>query len=85
MVLNNGEGVSPTFSVLPDAKLRNSQRTMSSPIKLTFAELKARDPPFNTWGLYGEDNELGRLNLITPEAVQRGLAAAKHGIRVNLK
>jgi len=41
-------------------------------------------PAFNAWGLYGEDDELGRLNLITPGAVQRGLRAATHGIAINL-
>lgn len=42
-------------------------------------------PPFNAWGLYGSDDELGSLNLITPEAIRRGAKAVKHGICVNLK
>jgi kynurenine formamidase len=31
------------------------------------------------WGRWGADDELGTLNLITPEVVQRGVAAAKTG------
>ena len=42
-------------------------------------------PPYNAWGLYGPDDELGRLNLITPAVVRRGLASAEHGIVINLK
>jgi hypothetical protein len=55
-------------------------------IPCTFDELKERPgPPLNAWGLYGKDDELGRLNLITPEAVKRGRDAIKHGICINLK
>jgi hypothetical protein len=51
----------------------------------SFDDLKKRDgPPLQAWGLYG-DNELGRLNLITPEAVKRGRDAVQHGIPINLK
>ncbi|CAK7212699.1 hypothetical protein SBRCBS47491_001555 [Sporothrix bragantina] len=46
--------------------------------------LRKDGPPYNAWGLYGEDDELGRLNLITPETVQRGIRAAEHGIVINL-
>lgn len=42
-------------------------------------------PPFNAWGLYGAHDELGRLNLITPQAVRRGLTAAQDGTTINLK
>ncbi|ORX36946.1 hypothetical protein BD324DRAFT_651419 [Kockovaella imperatae] len=41
-------------------------------------------PPLNAWGLYGQDDELGRLNLITPEARLKGAKAVKHGIAINL-
>jgi hypothetical protein len=47
--------------------------------------LKKDGPPYNAWGLYGDDDELGRLNLITPEVVQKGRDAVKHGIVINLK
>ncbi|GMK53558.1 hypothetical protein CspeluHIS016_0101440 [Cutaneotrichosporon spelunceum] len=49
----------------------------------TFDELKARDPKFNAWHAYPNE-ELGRLNLITPESIKRGRDAIKHGIAVNL-
>jgi hypothetical protein len=42
-------------------------------------------PAFNAWGLWGPDDELGRLNLITPKAVQRGRDAIKQSEVINLK
>lgn len=50
----------------------------------SFDDLKSRDPPYNAWGLYAND-EWGRTNLITPESIMRGRDAIKHGIAVNLK
>lgn len=47
--------------------------------------IKKDGPPYNAWGLYGPNDELGSLNLITKEAVQRGSKAVKHGLCVNLK
>ena len=52
-----------------------------------FEELPLRrpGPPFNAWDLFGRDDELGRLNLITPECIKRGRDEIKEGIVVNLK
>jgi hypothetical protein len=47
--------------------------------------LKKPGPPLNAWGQFGTEDELGRLNLITPEVVRGGLAEVKHGIVINLK
>ncbi|WWD17548.1 hypothetical protein CI109_101989 [Kwoniella shandongensis] len=41
-------------------------------------------PPYNAWGLNGPDDELGRLNLITPEAIKRGKDTITEGIAINL-
>lgn len=38
----------------------------------------------NNWGRWGGNDERGALNLITPEAVQRGLAAVREGRPVSL-
>lgn len=54
-------------------------------VKFDDLPLQRPGPPLNAWGLYGDDDELGRLNLITPEVVKRGLGEVKHGIVVNLK
>ena len=37
-------------------------------------------PEGSTWGDYGPDDELGRLNLLTPAKVKEGLAEAREGI-----
>jgi len=38
-----------------------------------------RRPPGSTWGDFGPDDELGRLNLITPKKVLQGIAEVKEG------
>ena len=38
-----------------------------------------RRPPGSTWGDWGPDDELGRLNLLTPEKVLNGIAEVKEG------
>jgi hypothetical protein len=47
--------------------------------------LQRPGPPLNAWGQFGVDDELGRLNFITPEVIKNGVAEVKHGIVVNLK
>ena len=42
-------------------------------------------PEFNAWGLYGPDDELGRVNLITPEVVKNAVATVTEGLVINLK
>jgi hypothetical protein len=38
-----------------------------------------RRPPGSTWGDWGADDQLGRLNLVTPEKVLQGIAEVKQG------
>jgi hypothetical protein len=38
-----------------------------------------RRPPGSTWGDFGPDDELGRLNLLTPEKVLQGVAEVRAG------
>jgi hypothetical protein len=37
-------------------------------------------PPGSTWGDFGPDDQLGRLNLITPEKVRQGAAEVREGL-----
>ena len=41
-------------------------------------------PPGSNWGDWGEDDELGRINLLTREKVRQGLAEATEGIAFSL-
>jgi hypothetical protein len=36
-----------------------------------------RRPEGSTWGDYGADDQLGRMNEVTPEKVKQGLAEVK--------
>lgn len=46
--------------------------------------LKPQDPPYSAWGLWGDHDELGRLNLLTPEIVKAASQEIQHGIRISL-
>ena len=37
-------------------------------------------PPGSTWGDWGDDDELGRINLLTPEKVLQGVREVQAGI-----
>ncbi|KAF5006325.1 hypothetical protein FDECE_7298 [Fusarium decemcellulare] len=41
-------------------------------------------PPGNAWGLWGPDDQLGMLNLLTPETTAAAAAEIKEGIRISL-
>ena len=41
-------------------------------------------PQGSTWGDFGEDDQLGRLNLLTPEKVRQGAAEVQTGQRFAL-
>jgi hypothetical protein len=46
--------------------------------------LKPDGPPGNAWGLFGEDDELGMLNLLTPEVVKAAATEIQSGTRFAL-
>lgn len=41
-------------------------------------------PEGSTWGDFGENDQLGRLNLLTPEKVRQGVAQVREGLRFSL-
>ena len=41
-------------------------------------------PEGSTWGDFGEDDQLGRLNLLSPEKVRQGVAEVQTGQRFAL-
>ena len=47
--------------------------------------LSPGDPKGSAWGLYGKDDELGTLNLITADVVREAATEIKRGIVVPLK
>ncbi|KAG9501984.1 hypothetical protein J7337_007692 [Fusarium musae] len=58
-----------------------------TPMKLpTFDDLPLdkNGPPGNAWGLWGPDDQLGRLNLLTPETVRAAASEIREGIRISL-
>ena len=56
-------------------------------MQVAFDDLPLRrpGPPYNAWGQFGPDDELGRLNLITPEVVRAARDEIEQGLVINLK
>ncbi|MGD9987633.1 cyclase family protein [Pseudonocardia sp.] len=52
----------------------------------TYAQLRARTdaPPGSSWGVWGDDDEIGTLNHITPERVRAAAGLMRTGERVRL-
>jgi kynurenine formamidase len=48
------------------------------------AELKALAQRVSNWGRWGDDDQRGTLNFITPEAVRRGVGAVRRGVTFSL-
>lgn len=48
------------------------------------ADIKAIAERVNTWGKWGDDDQLGTLNYLTEEAVLRGVGAVRSGRRFSL-
>ena len=44
------------------------------------AEAMEAAPAGSTWGDWGDDDELGRINLITPEKVLQGVREVEAGV-----
>lgn len=44
--------------------------------------LRKDGPPGNAWGLFGDDDECGMLNRITPEVVNAASKEIKDGVRI---
>jgi kynurenine formamidase len=53
---------------------------------LTFEELMARTdaPAGSTWGLYGDNDEVGMVNVLTPDRVLSGVGTVRRGAVFNL-
>src|SRR6266536_1211555 len=47
-------------------------------------ELKRLAKRVSNWGRWGDDDQRGTLNFITPEAVRRGVAAVRRGVTFSL-
>ncbi|KAH7166592.1 putative cyclase-domain-containing protein [Dactylonectria macrodidyma] len=60
--------------------------TLALPKRPLFDDLPLRpgDPKSSAWGLWGEDDELGTLNLLTPEVVKRAAAEVMTGKTIPL-
>jgi len=57
-----------------------------APVALTFESLPLdkSGPEGNAWGRFGERDELGMLNLLTPETVKAASKEIKEGVRISL-
>lgn len=56
------------------------------PPRPAFSELPLNkgDPWLSAWGLWGKEDQLGTLNLLTEEVVKSAAAEIKEGVRISL-
>ncbi|KAL2783610.1 hypothetical protein BJX66DRAFT_330521 [Aspergillus keveii] len=54
--------------------------------QIPFARLPLRlgDPPFSAWGLWGDEDNIGTLNWLSPEVVREAASEIKEGKRFSL-
>ena len=71
------------LTVLMTGHLNAAQGT-DYPSKLTAAMLDQWMADLSNWGRWGKDDELGTLNLITPEKRRRAAALVTEGVSVSL-
>ena len=72
----------PGFLLLPGAvPIASAQEVV--PL-ITEAEYERWQSELSNWGRWGPDDELGALNLITPEKRQAAAALVREGITVSL-
>lgn len=50
----------------------------------TYDELASADPPFSSWDVFGRDDELGTINLLTPGRVASAARLIRTGSRFSL-
>lgn len=73
----------PALSGPPEAAAPSAAASRRLP---SYAELPVRDgaPPGSSWGLWGEDDRRGSLNLLTPQRVAAGLATVRDNRVISL-
>jgi hypothetical protein len=78
-------GLAQRILVAAAAYIPSTFTMNSAHVRFEQLPLNEGDPPYSAWGLFGEDDELGRINLITPEVTKRASKEIKTGEAVSLK
>jgi kynurenine formamidase len=60
------------------------ERVLQAGAEVTAAEFKALFESVRSWGRWGADDELGALNLLTPERIARSATLVRSGVAVTL-
>ncbi|KAH7253623.1 putative cyclase-domain-containing protein [Fusarium redolens] len=64
-------------------ELQNDKLAMSSKPSFDSLPLRKDGPPGNAWGLFGDNDECGMLNLLTPEIIAKAASEIRDGVRVS--
>ena len=61
--------------------------TIPEPFRPSFDDLPLRqgDPRASAWGLWGKQDELGTLNLLSPDVIKRAAGSVQAGYVVPLR
>lgn len=63
---------------------RNMTEFTETDIPFDSLPLDPTGPPGNAWGRFGKDDQLGTLNLLTPERVVEAAKEIRTGVRISL-
>ena len=73
-----------TAAFVGDAVSQGANQASSSRPLVNEAQFEAWQTELSNWGRWGNDDELGTLNLITPAKRRAALALVKEGVPVSL-
>ncbi len=77
-------GVVCAFLAVSSGPLAADKPDVAEKPKVTKADFEAMMKSLSNWGRWGADDELGTLNLITPEKRKQAAALVKEGVTVSL-
>lgn len=75
----------PWVGVADAIPSRHLMGSISTGVSFDQLPLNEGDPPYSAWGLWGKGDELGRINLITPQVRKNAAAEIKTGEAISLK
>ena len=76
--------ISLASSALMFAATTNERRGAQAPTKLTKADIDRMMIELSNWGRWGKEDQLGAVNLITPDKRKQAVLLVKEGISVSL-
>ena len=79
------ESANDVASSKPDPLFSSTGKSVQQRPPFTDLPLQPHHPPYSAWGLWGDDDELGMLNSLTPTTTRSALREVETGKVIPLK